>query len=432
MPAVSVIIPVYNTEETLLRRCIESVLNQEYRDLEVIAVDDGSKNNAGTVLDSYVEKDERMHVIHKPNGGVSAARNTALAQAQGTYVQFMDADDWIPDVSTKELVRAALEYNADLVVGDFYRVVGGNLSRKSSIETSGLMDLKAYAAQMMETPADYYFGVLWNKLYRRDLIEAYNIRMDESLRWCEDFIFNLEYLLHTERIFPLSVPVYYYVKTEGSLVATSLTLSRTVQMKMNVFKYYNEFYKNVLNEEQYRKDRLLIAGFLVSAATDDPALPMMPGTKKVGEEAINARFHSMNENLMTGAYYVGKLYDKYLNIVALKYDLDLKDVRTAAAMQEAEQFSMKMLADYTGMNQMMLVTSLEKLMRKGFISLSLENGISAVFTECADGLLADIDQARTDLYDTFFSGLSEEESVQWTAMSMKIMSNLRNALVKDE
>ena len=105
MVRVSIIIPVYNAEKTV-ERCVGSVLNQEYRDLEVIVVDDGSKDHTPEILDAMAEKDERLRVMHVENGGVSKARNLGLSIMQGTYVQFLDADDYIPMESTKLLVRS--------------------------------------------------------------------------------------------------------------------------------------------------------------------------------------------------------------------------------------------------------------------------------------------------------------------------------------
>jgi len=233
MPTVSIIVPVYDAEKAI-GRCIDSILNQEYEDFELIAVDDGSKDGSPAILDAYAEKDDRVRVIHKPNSGVSATRNLALNQAAGKYIQFLDADDWIPDNSTKMLVREAEEKNVDLVVADFFRVVGKNVARKGSIVSNEVLTLPQFAELMMESPSDFYYGVLWNKLYRNDIIQNYNVRMDEDLTWCEDFIFNLEYLLHVKTVTALQVPVYYYVKTEGSLVSKSMSLAKIVDMKSNV------------------------------------------------------------------------------------------------------------------------------------------------------------------------------------------------------
>ena len=131
-PTVSIIVPVYNAAGAL-RRCIDSILGQEYRDFELIALDDGSHDDSPAILDEYAAKDPRVRVIHKPNSGVSDTRNQGMALARGTYIQFLDADDWITEDATKLLVRAAEHSGADMVIADFYRVVGEGTSRKGGL-----------------------------------------------------------------------------------------------------------------------------------------------------------------------------------------------------------------------------------------------------------------------------------------------------------
>ena len=116
MPKVSIIVPVYNAENAI-ERCIDSILNQEYQDFELLLIDDGSKDSSPKILDRRAAEDDRIIVIHKANSGVSDTRNTGIDKAQGTYIQFLDADDWITNDSTKMLVRTAEERDADLVVG---------------------------------------------------------------------------------------------------------------------------------------------------------------------------------------------------------------------------------------------------------------------------------------------------------------------------
>lgn len=103
----------------------------------------------------------------------------------------MDSDDWLTADATKLMVRAAEETGCDMVIADFYRVVGEMVSQKGDIDADQVIGREAFVGFMMENPADYYYGVLWNKLYRRSLVEAHGIRMDAKLSWCEDFLFNL-------------------------------------------------------------------------------------------------------------------------------------------------------------------------------------------------------------------------------------------------
>jgi glycosyltransferase involved in cell wall biosynthesis len=433
MPTVSIIVPVYNAEKAIAR-CADSILNQEYEDFEAIFVDDGSKDGSPAILDAYAKKDARVKVIHKANSGVSSTRNLALEQAKGTYIQFLDADDWIPDNSTKMLVREAEEKKADLVVADFFRVVGKNVARKGSIVSNDVLTLQQFAELMMESPSDFYYGVLWNKLYRNDIIQKYNVRMDEDLSWCEDFIFNLEYLLHVKTVAPLQVPVYYYVKTEGSLVSKSMSLAKIVDMKSNVFTYYNDFYKNVLDEKQYRRDRLAIAGFLIDAASDDMTIPMLPGTKKLGQEQIQAEFSGDGQNAVTAAYYLGKGYEKNLNVIALKYDIDLKDAKIAAAVKEiGSADSLSEISDLSGVSEMNVSASLIKMAMKGYVSVKHdEQKLTVTLGKNAADISQDLDRAMNDLQDVMHKNLSEEEIAASSKILEKVSVNLRKYIKTNE
>ena len=275
-PTVSIIIPVYNAQE-YLRRCVESVLGQEYTDFELILVDDGSQDSSGAICEEYAQRDPRVRVIHKENEGVSAARNLAMENARGRWLQFADSDDWVTPDATKLMVRLAEEEGCDLVISDFYRVAGERVSQKGDIEEDGALTREQFAAHMMENPADFYYGVLWNKLYRRELIRKHRLRMNPDISWCEDFMFNLEYIRYAERFCALRAPVYYYVKRKGSLVSQGNSLAKTIQMKLTVFEYYHSFYKEVLDEEEYQKKRIQVYRFLIDAAGDGiVGIPLLP------------------------------------------------------------------------------------------------------------------------------------------------------------
>lgn len=168
---------------------MDSILSQDYRDFELLLMDDGSKDASGEICDAYAQQDGRVRVIHKENSGVSDTRNQALELARGTFLQFLDSDDWIVPEATRLLVRSMEEYNCDMVISDFYRVSGERLAQKGDIEEDKVMSRQEFASYMIENPADFYYGVLWNKMYRRSIIEEYHIRMDTSISWCEDFLF---------------------------------------------------------------------------------------------------------------------------------------------------------------------------------------------------------------------------------------------------
>ncbi len=431
MPKVSVIVPVYNAEN-VIERCVDSILNQEFKDLELLLIDDGSKDHSPEILDEYAKKDERVRVIHKPNSGVSDTRNRGIDEAQGTFLQFLDADDWITEDSTKMLVRTAEEKDADLVVGEFYRVVGENLSRKGSIETDRVLTRKEYAEYMKLSPADYYYGVLWNKLYRRAILDQYAIRMDASVSFCEDFIFNLEYVLHCTRIAPLLLPVYYYVKTDGSLVAQNLNLAKLMEMKTSVYQYYDEFFRNVLDEETYRRERIEIASFLIRAANDEFTLPMVPGTRKV--DARSVALKPLRGETVTKVFrYSRMLYEQYLENAAMINDLSRTDVIVFLAVDTLKKAeSLRELSLLTSLSEAAVLASLQVLLRKGFIRLEWNPLSASVRTEGAAGLLHDIENAGNDLRDVWIEGMSDEERKQFKELLDKVSEKLEKRLGIDQ
>lgn len=427
-PMVSVIVPVYNAEKSI-RRCAESVLNQGFRDFELLLIDDGSKDRSGAICDELAGGDPRVRVIHKENTGVSDTRNLALDQARGKYIQFLDSDDWITPDATSLLVRAAEENRCDLVISDFYRVVGGRLSHKGDIETDGVLSLEEFAGFMMENPADFYYGVLWNKLFRRDIIEAYGLRMDKTISWCEDFMFNLEYLRHTGTIYALRVPIYYYVKTKGSLASQGLSITKTIRMKRLVFEYYHDFYKSVLTEEDYEKNRLSVYRFLVDAAGDGIVpFSIFPGAKKLGDERSSVSREALDgDGILLNAYRDRKLLEYYLDAAAIKYDLTLPEASLFLYLSQKPQVkSLKELADIVNMSRSRLAMALQKLEAKDFILLEEKTQIT-ILPE-ADPLLADLASVQKDYEAAKFAGFGEEEMLAYARLSNRIKENMNRIL----
>ena len=227
--------------------------------------------------------------------------------------------------------------DCDLVISDFYRVVGERVSRKGDIDEDRVLTREEYAAHMMEQPADFYYGVLWNKLYRRDIVADHHLQMDPEISWCEDFMFNLEYIRHAQRFYALQVPIYYYVKTKGSLASQSLSISKTIRMKLMLFEYYNQFYKSVLDEEEYEKSRLKVYRFLVDAAGDGAVPPtILPGSKKLGDERVSICPEALSgEGVLADSFRERKLLEQYLESAALKNGLSLPEARLLLALEQA-------------------------------------------------------------------------------------------------
>ena len=371
-PVVSIIVPVYNAKE-YLRRCVDSILGQEYTDFELLLIDDGSQDGSGAICDEYAAKDMRVRVIHKENGGVSAARNLAMKNARGTYLQFADSDDWITPDATKLLVRMAEEDGCDLVISDFYRVAGERVSQKGDIEEDGCMTREQFAAHMMENPADFYYGVLWNKLYRREIIEKHHLQMNAEISWCEDFMFNLEYIRFAERFCVLHAPVYYYVKRKGSLVSQGMSISNTMRMKINIFDYYNEFYKDIYDHEDYADIRLQVYSFLWAAAKDGAVPPApLPGGRKLGAERRSlCREQVEGEGVLMDQYRYRQLLDYLLDLAAKKNRLTPDEAKVLFALYQCGEFeSMRRLSEVADIPLTRLFLTLQKLERKKLIEMA--------------------------------------------------------------
>lgn len=445
-PAVSLIVPVYNAEP-YLRRCVDSILNQEFRDFELLLVNDGSQDASGAICDIYASMDRRVFVIHKENSGVSDSRNRAIAQARGTYLQFLDSDDWITPDATKLLVRAAMTHHCDMVIADFYRVVGERVSHKGDIEEDTVLSREEFAGHMMENPADFYYGVIWNKLYRRDLIEKHHLRMNTELNWCEDFMFNLEYILHAETFYALKAPIYYYVKRKGSLVSQNVTIGNAIRMKLRVFEYYNNFYKHVLDEKDYEKNRLQVYRFLLDSAKDGMVFPaILPGSQKLGAERTSVSSAVVDgDGVLMDAYRSRKLLDRYLEIVALKNDLSLDETRLLLYLNHSRQIrTRKELADFTGMSRRNLALALQKLAARGFLRIeerrpkanksskatpkSPNKRLYVSFLPSVKPILAELAGVLNDYDQTRFADFTEDELAEYTQLSKKIKENMKRAL----
>lgn len=460
-PMVSIIVPIYNAEQ-YLRRCVDSILNQEYTDFELLLVNDGSTDASGDICEEYGDRDPRVIVIQKENTGVSDSRNRALDRARGKYLQFLDSDDWITPDATRLFVRAAEEYGCDMVISDFYRVVGERLSTKGDIEEEGVLTREEFAAHMMENPADFYYGVLWNKLYRRDIVEEHNLRMDTDINWCEDFMFNLEYIRYAKVFYALHAPIYYYVKRKGSLASQGINISKTVKMKLNVFEYYNNFYKHVLEEEDYEKNRLQVYRFFIDAAGDGTVPPsILPGSKKLGDERVFVNTEILQAEGPAGEdYRKRKLLEHYLEPVALKGDLKVMDVRLLLCLCEKHEWdSRRELADFAGISRTNLTSGLQRLTMKGFLKVEevkepkpskknkttaknkmktaemteskrKERGgrIAVTILPAADAVMKELEMAQRDYDAARFTGFTEEELIKYADLTEKIKENTKNIL----
>ena len=211
---ISVIVPIYNVEQ-YLRRCIDSIINQTYKNLEIILVDDGSPDNCGQICDDYAKKDTRIKVIHKKNGGLSDARNVGLEVCTGDYISFVDSDDWI-ELNTYEIMMKSMnEYNADMVVSNINYVYKDKVESKYSEDKIRCFNKEEAMKELIKD--GLVQAVVWNKLYKRVVID--NLRFKVG-KLNEDEFFTYKICAKAERIVYIPEALYQYRQREDSIMGT--------------------------------------------------------------------------------------------------------------------------------------------------------------------------------------------------------------------
>ncbi len=218
MDKITVIIPVYNVEE-YLSRCLASVINQTYKNLEIICIDDGSTDNCGKILDEFAKTDDRIIVIHQKNKGVAAARNRGLEIMNGSYVGFVDSDDWIEPEFFEEAHSAMTKNNADIFCSGIYEDKDDICTKRENklAVKNGILDRNDVLLYAFKR--DYYknFGAyLWNKLFRAQLFEC--VRFDEQLKVAEDILVFVECMLKGQRFVYTDKAYYHYFQRSTSLI----------------------------------------------------------------------------------------------------------------------------------------------------------------------------------------------------------------------
>ena len=243
---ISIVVPIYNVEK-YLPKCIESILNQTYKNFELILVDDGAKDNCGKICDEYAQKDNRIIVIHKKNGGLSSARNAGIDIAKGEYIGFVDSDDWIQSEMYEKLVYLIENYNADIAQCEFINAPYEDIKIQPEEEViktftniEGLNNL--YNDMYVSTV------VAWNKLYKTTLFKEIrypNGKIHEDEGTTYKLIFNAKKIVYTNQKY------YYYRQTPNSITNAAFNKKR-----LNILDVFDEkikYMSKINNDDLYAK-----------------------------------------------------------------------------------------------------------------------------------------------------------------------------------
>lgn len=208
MPKVSIIVPVYKAEK-YLNRCIDSIIAQTFIDWELLLIDDGSPDRSGKICDEYAQKDKRIQVIHKPNGGVSSARNNALELVKSDWLTFVDADDCLYSNALYRMICVAEKDQVDFIQCSFNRVFEEGQHDGGS---SGIIPANEYVF------SGYMGTHVWGAFFKTSIVRNNNLRFDTNVRLGEDQIFVLDYLLQTQKVCYIGDKLYFYRDNNESAV----------------------------------------------------------------------------------------------------------------------------------------------------------------------------------------------------------------------
>ncbi|MBR3134492.1 MAG: SP_1767 family glycosyltransferase [Clostridia bacterium] len=241
MNKVSIIVPVYNVERYLVDS-IESAVNQTYKNIEIILIDDGSKDSSGIICDDYAKKDNRIKVIHQENAGLSGARNTGLSEATGDYIMFLDSDDTFELDACEKLVEYIDETNADYVIGNY-----ANMSEDGKVWDKPIFDKSKYHKfKLSITDYDQSFYIMnsgvWNKIFRKSFLDELGILFEDRLP-AEDAIFTTYCFIKSKNVYYLPEIVYDYRLRDADSISTSCS----IEYFMGINKAYRIIYNNFKN-----------------------------------------------------------------------------------------------------------------------------------------------------------------------------------------
>ncbi len=259
---ISIIIPIYNAQK-YLKECIDSALNQTYKEIEIILIDDGSTDYSGKICDSYAEKDKRVKVIHNENQGVSVSRNIGIKEAKGLYITFMDADDFVSEQYVEILYRLIKNDDSEVsIIGNDEQYEGKIIKRNRKIRK--ILNSEEIIKMILEEK--YLSAVCWGKMYRKELFKDPSLRFDQDIKIGEDLKLIIPILEKCKKIsIDMTQNLYHYRLNEDSITQQTGKKELWIQeikLSKEIMKWVQEKYPRIKNKGIQRYVRVNIT-FLV-------------------------------------------------------------------------------------------------------------------------------------------------------------------------
>lgn len=236
-PLVSIIIPIYKVEP-YLRRCLDSIENQTYTNLEIILVDDGSPDACPQICDEYSARDSRIVVVHKENGGLSDARNAGLDICSGEYISFVDSDDWVEKEYIETLINSALSQDVEIVIGN-YDLIWEDRSETSEPFQNGTFEKKDVFFKII-TAQTTHLGISWGKLYKKSVLNGERFPVGKTQ---EDNYTSYKFIYKANKISCVDIVLYHYYQRYNSIskTDTSNNFMDVVKEQLDFLMVHKEF-----------------------------------------------------------------------------------------------------------------------------------------------------------------------------------------------
>lgn len=313
---ISVIVPIYNIEKHL-PRCIDSILNQTYKNWEAIFVNDGSTDNSLKILEKYKKRDERIKIIDKKNAGSGAARNDGIENSRGKYIAFLDSDDWYEKNFLEKLYNNLIENNSDVAMCN-PKMVYDDANKNKKINTYFF-----YEIELNKTP-EKILGILampvvWNKLYKKDIIVKNNIKFP-NYSFCEDVEFLYKIFLYVNKVSKIKDDLYNYYQREDS--GTKKIKEESIEQLYQVLKNIENYIKNNFNSKLaifylYKIQFIYSVSLTLLARIDNDKILKKKINIKNNSEVKNINKKLILKNKKILIYYIAIRLNKILELSKL-------------------------------------------------------------------------------------------------------------------
>ena len=303
---ISIIVPVYNTAE-YLAKCIESIINQKYANLELILVDDGSTDHSAAICDEYAKKDNRIKVIHKQNSGVSSARNLGLSIASGDYITFVDSDDYILDSFSNFCNKIN---NQDLVISCDEKIYERFSKKINRLKRKGRDDIISF---LIKNSATMRVNVVWNKMFSQRAIQC--VKFSEKVAVAEDMDFILQVLFQCKEVDFVPINYYFYYQRETSVMHENSYdgIVKVVESGRELINYYNQEF----NESKWKKKIIVLI-------SENVMCGVLARYKSSDQENKNKALNFIKQNVKLLSYvraFDKKLFYIFMKVFGVKFAL---------------------------------------------------------------------------------------------------------------